>query len=77
MKNVNIIKLASHGNDYGTTSKLVELSKPEMAFYSSAHLNQDWSSGDCNTFKKLKDHLARIPDGFDQYLQEELNCYDG
>ena len=47
-----------------------------MMFYSSAHLNQDWSSGDCNVFKRLKDHVRMIPDGKDDQVQGELNCYD-
>ena len=27
-----------------------------MAFYSSAHLNQDWSSGDCTVMQNLIQH---------------------
>ena len=47
-------------------------SQPEMAFYSSAHLNQDWSSGDCNTFKKLKEHLRRYDtETEEEYIQPE------
>ena len=30
--------------------------KPSMVFYSSAHLNQDWSSGDCTVMKNLIQH---------------------
>ena len=55
----------------------VDESKPEMAFYSSAHLNQDWSSGDCNTFKKLKDHLRRYDTETDEeYIQPEESFQD-
>ena len=50
----------------------VNESQPEMAFYSSAHLNQDWSSGDCNTFKKLKEHLRRYDtETEEEYIQPE------
>lgn len=48
-----VLKCSEHGNTMGTTEQLVSLAKPSIAFYSSAHLNQDWSSGDCKTFLRL------------------------
>ena len=56
--------------------QLVDLIQPEMMFYSSAHLNQDWSSGDCNILKRLKDVVRKIPNEEDDQVQEMLNCYD-
>lgn len=79
-----VIKLASHGSSYGTTNALVAAVEPEIAFYSSAHLNQDWSSGDCETMKRIINHknsngdrtIRQIPQGQDHLVQEEINCYD-
>merc|ERR1711935_76453 len=76
LNNVTVLKAASHGSDFGTQQQLVDLTTPEMMFYSSAHLNQDWSSGDCNIYKRLNGHVRRIPAGNDDQVQSELNCYD-
>jgi len=48
-----VLECASEGNYYGTTVPLVWYVEPAIAYYSSAHLNQDWSSGDCKTMDRL------------------------
>ena len=48
-----VLQIAHSGNYYGTTTALVAAVKPAIAFYSSAHLNQDWSAGDCKTLDRL------------------------
>ncbi|CAG5110350.1 Oidioi.mRNA.OKI2018_I69.chr2.g4761.t1.cds [Oikopleura dioica] len=68
-----VLKLSHHGSLYGTTLDLVDAVQPEKA-----HLNQDWSSGECATFQKVKDSLRKYDSSSSdkQYIQDEIICYD-
>merc|ERR1712136_717663 len=82
----SVLKLSHHGSSYGTTKELIDAVQPSMVFYSSAHLNQDWSSGECTVMKNLIQHtnedgkptIRRYGESVanDIYVQNELNCYD-
>ena len=89
--NSTVLKLSHHGSLYGTTVDLVDAVSPEIAFFSSgmqvyawrvfilfsAHLNQDWSSGDCGTFQKVKNALRKndASSNEKQYIQVCSNLF--